>query len=232
MQLTVFGANGPTGRQVVTQALAAGHRVTAVTRKPDDFPLRSPDLAVGVADVTDPAAVERAVAGSDAVISTVGVPYSRHPITVYSHGIAAITRAMTAHGVDHLVCVTSTTVATGDAPGESLLWRKGIVPVLRHVVGRTLYDDMTRMEAIVRGSDLSWTVVRPAGLFDTDHPTADYQVAAHRLHGRLTSRADLAHLLLREATDPQHPRQIIEVVTRSGLPTTGDFLRKAFRRPS
>src|SRR5437867_3706563 len=29
MQLTVLGATGPTGQQVVAQALAAGHRVTA-----------------------------------------------------------------------------------------------------------------------------------------------------------------------------------------------------------
>ena len=40
MGLAVFGANGPTGLQVVRQALAAGHRVAAVTRKPDQYPTR------------------------------------------------------------------------------------------------------------------------------------------------------------------------------------------------
>lgn len=54
MDLAVFGPNGPTGRQVVRQALAAGHHVTAVTRKPDEYPLSAPHLDVVAADVTDP----------------------------------------------------------------------------------------------------------------------------------------------------------------------------------
>ncbi len=227
MRLAVFGANGPTGRQVVRQALAAGHHVTAVTRKPAEFPLRSPHLDVVTADVTDPAGVERVLAGPHAVISTFGVPYSRHPITVYSQGIAHITQAMSTHGIRRLVCVSSTTVATQEAPDESLFWRKVVVPVLRNVVGRTLYDDMQRMEQIVRNSDLDWTVVRPGGLFNTADPTGDHQVAARRLPGRFTSRADLAHALIAEATEPRHPRSIIEVVSRSGPASPTTFLKEA-----
>ncbi|MCW2898195.1 MAG: NADH-flavin reductase, partial [Streptosporangiaceae bacterium] len=34
MKLTIFGATGGTGSQLVQQALAAGHEVTAVVRDP------------------------------------------------------------------------------------------------------------------------------------------------------------------------------------------------------
>lgn len=34
MKLVIFGATGSVGRQVVTQALAQGHTVTAFTRSP------------------------------------------------------------------------------------------------------------------------------------------------------------------------------------------------------
>lgn len=229
MDLAVFGANGPTGRQVVRQALAAGHHVTAVTRKPDEYPLSSPHLNVAAADVTDPDGVERALSGSQAVISTYGVPYSRNEITVYSQGIANITRAMTIRRIERLVCVSSTTVAKEQAPGESLLWRKVVIPLLRNTLGRTLYDDMQRMEEIVRSSGLDWTIVRPAGLFDAAEPTDDYEVGPRHLLGRFTSRADLAHALIREATEPQHSRSIIEVITRSGAPPSiTTFLKEAF----
>ena len=229
MNLAVFGANGPTGRRVVRQALTAGHHVTAVTRKPDEYPLTSPHLDVVAADVTDPDAVRRVLSGPRAVISTFGVPYSRNEITVYSQGITTITRAMTIHGIERLVCVSSTTVAAGEAPGESLFWRKVVIPLLRNVVGRTLYDDMQRMEEIVQSSSLEWTVVRPAGLFDAAEPTDDYEVAPWRLPGRFTSRADLADTLIREATEPQHARSIIEVITRSGTPSPWTtFLEEAF----
>ena len=227
MRLAVFGANGPTGRLVVRQALAAGHHVAAVTRKPDDYPVSAAHLDVVAADVTDADGVDRAVSGSEAVISTFGVPYGRKRITVYSQGIANISRAMTTHGVARLVCVSSTTVASDDAPGESVFWNRGVIPVLRHVVGRTLYDDMQRMEDVVRASGLDWTVVRPAGLFDAAEPTDDYDVAAHRLTGRLTSRADLADTLVREATtESRYLRTTIEVITRSGLPSPMAMMRK------
>ena len=229
MRLAVFGANGPTGRQVVRQALAAGHQVTAVTRKPDEYPLSSSNLDVVAADVTDPEGVKRVLAtGARAVISTYGVPYTRDKVTVYSRGAATIVRAMIEHGVERLVCVTSSTLATEHAPGESLFGRRILHPLLRNILGRTLYDDMERMERIVRDSDLDWTIVRPGGLFDTAEPTDDFEVAAQHLPGRVTSRADLAATLLREATERQHPRAIIEVVTRSATPPPTTFVKEAY----
>jgi NAD(P)-dependent dehydrogenase (short-subunit alcohol dehydrogenase family) len=38
MRIVVFGANGPAGRQLAGQALAAGHEVVAVTRHPEQVP--------------------------------------------------------------------------------------------------------------------------------------------------------------------------------------------------
>lgn len=226
--LAVFGANGPTGRRVVQQALAADHRVIAVTRKPHDFPFESEHLDVVTADVTDPAGVERALAGAQAVISTYGVPYSRTEITVYSNGIRNITQAMTTRNVNRLVCVSSTTVATQDAPGDSLIWRKVVGPFLRNNLGRTLYDDMERMERIVERSSLDWTIVRPGGLFNAAEPTADYEVGPPRLSGRITSRADLADFLVKEATVPEHSRAIVDIITRSARPSPLNFLRELF----
>lgn len=229
MKLVVFGASGPTGRLVVGQALDAGHRVVAVTRKPDQFPLSSPHLDVAATDVIDPDGVARVLSSRPAaVISTFGVPYGRHEIRVYSDGITNITQAMTRFGVERLVCVSSTTVAREQAPGESWFWRKAVVPLLRNVVGRTLYDDMQRMEEVVSSSSLDWTVVRPGGLFDAVEPTDDYQVSARRLSGRFTSRADLAQVLLGEATEPQHSRSIVEVITHSARPSGRTFLKEAF----
>lgn len=230
MDLAVFGASGPTGRLVVRFALDAGHRVVAATRDPDRFPMTAPGLEVRAADVADAAAVDRVVAGTDAVVSTYGVPYSRRPVTVYSEGITHVTRAMAAHGLRRLVCVSSTTLATTPQPGESLVWRRVIGPLLRHRIGRTLYDDMERMERIVRDTDLDWTVVRPAGLFDATSPTRDYQVSVDRLPGHVTSRADLAETLVREATGPGHPRSVVEVLTRSGTPGFLDFVKEASGR--
>ncbi len=107
MNIVVFGANGPTGQILTKQALAKGYVVTAVTRHPETFPLRHEHLQVMRGDVFDLASVEQAVAGQDAVLSTLGVPFSRQPITVYSQGMAHIVQAMNHSGVRRLVCVSS-----------------------------------------------------------------------------------------------------------------------------
>ncbi|MFD8379703.1 NAD(P)-dependent oxidoreductase [Streptomyces sp. NPDC059679] len=225
MKLVIFGANGPTGRQTTEQAIAEGHTVTAVTRRPESFPLSDPRLRVVGADVLDPVAVERTVAGQDAVISTLGVPYGRNPVTVYSGGMTHITRAMTEHGVRRLVCVSSTVLFGTAAPGEGFFFRKVLEPFIVRFAGRTVYDDMRRMEEAVSESEHEWTVVRPAGLFDTN-AVSDYQVATSRLPGRFTSRADLGNALLRQAVGDRHLRAFIDVRTTEGVPSLLDVIRK------
>ncbi|MFE7169989.1 NAD(P)-dependent oxidoreductase [Streptomyces sp. NPDC057616] len=225
MKLVVFGANGATGRQVTAQAIAAGHAVTAVTRHPEDFPLSHRLLRVAGADVLDPAAVEGCVAGQEAVISALGVPFGREPVTVYSEGVTHITQAMTKHGVRRLVCVTSTVLFGVPAPGETFFFRKVLEPLIARTVGRTVYDDMRRMERIVRDSEHAWTVVRPAGLFDAE-AVSGYRIATSRLPGRFTSRADLADALLREATGDGHVRTFVDVRTSQGVPSILDVIRK------
>ena len=74
MKLTVFGATGRTGLQVVEQGLAARHEMRAVVR---DATRLAPDrtgLEVVAADVMDPATIVEAVTGSDARPSCAGPP--------------------------------------------------------------------------------------------------------------------------------------------------------------
>ncbi|MEU9605935.1 SDR family oxidoreductase [Streptomyces sp. NPDC048057] len=216
MKLVIFGANGPTGRLATRQALAEGHSVTAVTRRPDAFPLSHARLRVTGADVLDASAVGRAVAGHDAVVSTVGTSYTKEPVTVYSQGTANVVAAMERHGVRRLVCVSSIGANYVDAPGEALVFRKVIVPMLLRM-GRTLYEDAGRMEDLVRACDLDWTIVRPSGLFDAEE-TTDYVVCHARHPGWFTSRRDLADALVREAVDDRSVRSSVEVITTEGTP--------------
>ena len=228
MKLVVFGANGPTGRLVTQRALAEGHTVTAVTRRPEAFPIEDPRLRVAGADALDAAAVDEVVAGHDRVVSTLGVPYTKEPVTIYSQGARNIVAAMKRHGLRRLVCVTSIGVHPQLAPEERFFFRKVVGPILLSM-GRPLYEDARRMEEIVRATDLDWTIVRPSGLFDAPTVT-DYRIAVapERLPGMFTSRADLADVLLREATDDQHVHACIEVITTQGTPSYARvFLKEA-----
>ena len=77
MNLTAFGATGGVGREVVTQALDAGHNVRAYVRNPAKLDLTHPNLRVITGELTDHVAVRRAVRGADAVISALGPSLDR-----------------------------------------------------------------------------------------------------------------------------------------------------------
>src|SRR5947209_18180489 len=115
MKLGVVGSNGPTGRLLTQLALDEGHDVVAFTRRPDAFPVEHRRLEVAAGDVHDAAAVASAIDGTNAVLSTLGVPFAKAPITVFSHGAANIVAGMHAAGIKRFACVSSSAVEIGRA---------------------------------------------------------------------------------------------------------------------
>ena len=98
------------------------------------------------------------------MISTLGVPFAKQPVNVYSDGMSNIVHAMHAAGVKRLVAVTSSAIAPHPEPLGGFLFERVLQPYVVNKLGRTVYDDMRRMEAIITESDLIWTIVRPSGL--------------------------------------------------------------------
>ncbi|MFI6773558.1 NAD(P)-dependent oxidoreductase [Nocardia sp. NPDC050412] len=224
MRITVFGANGPTGRLLTGQALAAGHEVVAVTRQPDSFPLHHDRLEIVGADVLDPGAVDAVVAGRDAVLSTLGVPAGKEPISTYSRGVAHIVAAMERHRVRRLAVVSSSGVDPQPYSDGGFLFNRVLLPYVTRVVGKTLYDDMRRMESLIQATDLDWTIVRPSGLYHLPSVT-DYTVVEGHADGRFTARADLAASMLALLDDDRYIRTTIGVITTADNPTLLEWIR-------
>jgi len=231
MKIALFGANGGTGRVLAAQALQGGHQVTAVTRHPETFDISHERLRVVAGDARDAASVSSAIAGQDAVLSTLGVPFGKEPITLYSVGTAHIVAAMTEHGVRRLACVSSSAIDPHDDPAEGWVFNHVLQPYVVNGIGKTTYDDMRRMEAVVAESGLDWTIVRPSGLFGAP-AVSDYRVSAtEHLSGRYTSRADLADFLFRLAGGSEFIGERPEVRTTEGTPNFFAFMwRETIRK--
>src|SRR4051794_26776024 len=217
MRIAVFGANGPTGRLLVSQSLEAGHKVTAVTRHPDAYPTLDGNLRGGSADVHDAGAVDRAVAGQDAGLSPPGAPSTPPRVRVSSAGVANITAAMKRHRVDRLVCVSASLTDPSLGPHGGFFVDKVAGPLVSYF-GRTVYADMARMERLVTESGLGWTIMRPNGLFETPHVT-DYRLAENYLDASFTSRADLADAMRRQLHSDDYLRKICAVATVAEKPS-------------
>ncbi|MET9976847.1 NAD(P)-dependent oxidoreductase [Streptomyces microflavus] len=209
MRLTVFGATGGVGREIVGQALAAGHEVTAVVRDPAGLPESLDARALhGVVALDDLAAVRAAVAGRDAVLSGLGAR-GRKADGIAERLTGRIIDAMEAEGTRRLLVVSA--VPVGPVPaGEPLvdrLARKAVGAVLAEV-----YADLARMEAALERSATDWTSVRPPKL--TDGPcTGTYRkvVGGAPVSSRAISRADVAHAMLGLIDDPAAVKQGVGV---------------------
>jgi putative NADH-flavin reductase len=225
MKLTIFAATGGIGRQILEQAVEAGHDVTAVVRNPQKLPGElSRQVRVVTADLAapDPAALRSAVEGADAVLSGLG-PRSATEAGIATEGTRAIAEAMKATGARRLVVVSAAPIGTVPSPGrpnppkhdpgDGFFMRHLAAPLTKAAL-RKHYADLAGMEDALADSDLDWTAVRPPRL--TDKPlTGSYRTARGRnlRRGLFISRADVAHFMLRAPEHPETIRQAIGIAS-------------------
>ena len=155
MKLLVLGSSGTIGREIVAQAVARGHGVTAQSRSA--APGSLPDsVAVVQANPHDQAVLAAALIGQDAVIYALGFR-GRGEVSFFSETTKALIAAMQASGPRRLIAVTG--VGAGDTKGHGgFFYDRLIYPLFT----KNLYADKDRQETLIRASNLDWTILRPA----------------------------------------------------------------------
>jgi putative NADH-flavin reductase len=201
MRILVFGASGQTGNEIVRQAVDRGHSVSAFVRTPAKRAFAS-SVSVLQGDVANAAAVNAAVAGHDAIVSALGVTSPLKHDSAVITGVQHIVRMMGDHNVRRLIYLSFVGVhASRSAVGFVLRY---IAPIpLRHEIA-----DHETKEAVIRNSQLDWTIVRPPKL--TNGPRTEKYRSGDNIRTLspvpLMSRADVAHFIVRELEEPKHLR--------------------------
>ncbi|WP_067539523.1 NAD(P)-dependent oxidoreductase [Nocardia crassostreae] len=219
MKILVLGATGGTGAAVVTELLTRGHDVTAFSRHAETLLHTSPSPALRAisGDATDPAAVDSAVAGQDAVVIALGI--TENPLRVRflgpahtsskirSQGTAAAVAAMRRHGVRRLVVQSS--YGIGPTAGKLRLIDKIFYPL---VIGNQIADH-ARQEAIVRASDLDWTITQPVHLNDAT-PTPALVSTTGEVGNWHVPRTTVGRVLADTVESPAHIGQSVAISAR------------------
>jgi putative NADH-flavin reductase len=198
MQIALFGATGGTGREVLDQAIAAGHTLSILVRDPTTIEARD-GLTIVCGDVLDQEATHRCVQDSAAVICVLGSRVGTEPIE--AQGTRHILEAMTSSGVRRLIAVTS--LGVGDSRDQvSAEFQRAMDTVLKPIIAAK-----TEQENLIRTSDLDWTIVRPGGLGEGPR-TGIYRFGTEpTLMAGLISRADVAEFILRQISDESYLHQ-------------------------
>ncbi len=203
MNVLIVGATRGVGRQLLEQALASGHAVTALVRNPQRLAMRHARLRTLKGDILDSDAVAAAMAGQDAVCCSIGVRTPWEQAAVFSEGTRNLLQAMKKTGVRRLLGVTG--IGAGNSKGHGgFLYDRIFYPLLL----KGVYADKDRQESLIEASDVDWTIVRPG--FLTNGPlTGNYRMLTDMTGitaGRI-SRADVAHFILKELESNRYLRQ-------------------------
>lgn len=207
MHIALIGATGHVGATVLAEALARGHRVTAIVRNPAKLPSH-PALSAQALDVFDTPALAKALAGHDAVISAYNPGWGAADIrATMARGGAAIITATKQAQVPRLLAVGgagSLQVAPGlealDTPDFPAEWKEG-------AEGTRDFLHQLRKE-----STLDWSFLSPAfdlfagerrGVYRTGGDQALFDAEGK---SRI-SIADYAIALIDELERPAHSRQ-------------------------
>jgi putative NADH-flavin reductase len=204
MRITIFGATGGTGKQLVEQALAEGNEVVAFARKPSKLNIMDKNLTIVQGELTDEALIENAVKGADAVISVLG-PRGDSRIKPLTQGMHNIIDAMKKQGVRRLII--SSTLSAKDPNDLSEFRAKALVNFVK-VTMHAAYEEIVSVAETVRASDLDWTIVRLTML--NNNPKSGKVRAGHLGRGEVgtwISRADLAEFMLKQIQDTKYLRQ-------------------------
>jgi len=198
MKIIIIGGSRGIGRQTVKTALERGHNVTVFARNPKVLDIHHPNLHLKAGDVLDSESVEKAIAGHEAVICTLGLPTRlaigppfAKPSYVLSTGTANILQAIAKLKINRFICVTA--IGTGDSA-------KQCTPLARLVLRgglRWLFKEKDRQERFIKASKkIDWTIIRPTAL--TNGQARGAMVGPNLGSGILThvSRADVAATII------------------------------------
>ncbi|MFD0277969.1 NAD(P)-dependent oxidoreductase [Kitasatospora sp. NPDC127111] len=202
--IAVIGANGSVGAAVVAEAVARGHRVTAVVRHPDRY--RGGAAVVVPGDVLDPADVARVAAGQDVLVSAVGGgdrPGRRALVEPAARSLVEGLRAL-GDEAPRLITVGG---AGGleTAPGVRLWDAPGLPEPLRQV----MRAHGAAQEYLRTVTDVRWTTLSPAAELVPGERTGHYRTGLEQLLTDASGRSwislpDYAVALVDEIEQPEH----------------------------
>jgi uncharacterized protein len=205
MKVALIGATGFVGSQLLNEALARGHEVTAIVRRTERLPTH-PNLTAKQVDVMDTDALAGLLAGHEAIIAAFN-PDRTVPGDVYERMVAgakSIIAATKKSGVKRLLVVGGAG-SLEVAPGQQLIDQPEFPPEWRAGAGSTRQF----LYLLKEEPDLDWTFLSPAAMLEPGERTGTFRLGGDQMlvdeNGQCRiSTQDYAVAMIDELEEPEH----------------------------
>ena len=206
MNIILFGATGTVGIEILTEALAKGHQLTAFVRNPEKLPLfEDKNLIIHKGDVLKLEDVKKAMYNQGVVLCVLG---DGKIGKIRAEGTKNILSAMSDFGVKRLIC--QTTLGMGESYGNlNFMWKH----IMFGLFLKKAFQDHKLQEHYIQNSNVNYTIVRPSAL--TKGPvTNNYKVGFSKDLKGLSlkiSRQDVADFMLKQITSSDYIRKCVSI---------------------
>jgi putative NADH-flavin reductase len=199
MKLLVIGATGRTGVEIIHQALARNHQVTAFVRSPELILIKNSGLTCLQGNVVDADQIALAAQNHDAILSALGSRAGFGPTSILRDAALATTQAMNRLGMRRLLVVSAAALFPG-LPNR----------IVRLILKNQMQDSLA-MEAIVQSSGLDWTITRPPRLTQGEATAYRSLEGAAPKMGFKLSRRSVAAFMLDAVEQKKHFQKIVGI---------------------
>jgi putative NADH-flavin reductase len=206
MKIALFGASGRTGNLLTDRALAGGHTVAALLRRPEEFPFRD-RVRVVTGDAFDSRAIAETLAGAEVVLSALGAR-SLGNESVLERAVPLIVAAMQAQGLRRIITLGSAGALDSSLDKQSAFRRFVVEKIVYRTVLRWPVVSQRAQWAALSASGLDWTMVMPP-MLTNGRATGRYRVDGEALprNGSSISRADVADFMMQQIASQAWVRQ-------------------------
>ena|SRR5882724_8142599 len=159
MKILLLGANGAVGQLALDELLKANHQVTAFVRNPSILQRKHSRFTVVQGDPTNVGDLEKALAGQDMVLSTLGAR-TNEKTTLRTDVARNLVAGIKKHDVRRLVWLDAVGVGSSKAFAQrsSFFYGRIIMPLFLN----NMFEDAAVADAIIEKSGCDWVIVRPA----------------------------------------------------------------------
>lgn len=203
MNITLFGATGRVGSEILKLALRDGHHVTALVRTPSKLPTHN-NLSILTGDIRDKELVSQAIENADAVMSAIGTDKT----TTLTDAIPSIIEAMKTGNVERIITIGTAGILQSRTNPD--VYRFQSTESKRRLTFAA--EEHAKVYEQLNNAELEWTIICPTYLPDGE-ATGQWRTERNFLpeDGVEISVGDTALCAYNELLDPQF------IGTRVGL---------------
>jgi putative NADH-flavin reductase len=196
MKITLFGASGRTGKNIIQQALDKGFEVYAYVRNPEKISLHHQNLKLIEGKLYETDKIDSAINGTDVVMSALGM-VKGSPKDLMRKAAVIITESMKKNRIKRLIWQTGAGVMD-ENDGKSI--SRNIIRFIMSLFTGSMLKDSEGAYQIIKSSNLDWTVVRVPMLKDGEKE-GGYTSSFTPPKPKPISRADVAEYMLKQCED-------------------------------